>query len=46
LKVRVETRGLAALFESFGDPLVILVSIPMSIAGALVFISLGLRGRR
>jgi multidrug efflux pump len=33
---------LAALFESFRDPLVILVSIPMSIAGALVFISLGL----
>ena len=35
---------LAALFESFRDPLVILVSIPMSIAGALVFISLGLGG--
>jgi multidrug efflux pump len=33
---------LAALFESFRDPLVILVSIPMSIAGALVFISVGL----
>ncbi|WP_428488399.1 efflux RND transporter permease subunit [Rhodopila sp.] len=33
---------LAALFESFRDPLVILVSIPMSVAGALVFISLGL----
>jgi multidrug efflux pump len=35
---------LAALFESFRDPTVILVSIPMSIAGALVFISLGLGG--
>ena len=37
---------LAALFESFRDPLVILVSIPMSVAGALIFISLGLGGRR
>ncbi len=36
--------SLSALFESFRDPLVILVSIPMSIAGALVFISLGLGG--
>ncbi|HET6308734.1 MAG TPA: efflux RND transporter permease subunit, partial [Rhodopila sp.] len=36
--------ALAALFESFRDPLVILVSIPMSIAGALLFISLGLGG--
>ena len=36
--------ALAALFESFRDPLVILVSIPMSIAGALIFISLGLGG--
>jgi multidrug efflux pump len=35
---------LAALFESFRDPLIILVSIPLSIAGALVFISLGLHG--
>ena len=35
---------LAALFESFRDPLVILVSIPMSVAGALVFISLGFGG--
>jgi multidrug efflux pump len=31
---------LAAQFESFRDPLIILVSIPMSIAGALFFISL------
>jgi multidrug efflux pump len=35
---------LAALFESFRDPLIILVSIPLSIAGALVFISLGVHG--
>ena len=35
---------LAALFESFRDPLVILVSIPMSIAGALLFINIGLGG--
>ena len=34
--------SLAALFESFRDPLIILVSVPMSIAGALLFISLGL----
>ena len=36
--------SLAALFESFRDPLIILVSVPMSIAGALVFIGLGLGG--
>jgi multidrug efflux pump len=36
--------ALAALFESFRDPLIILISVPMSIAGALVFISLGLGG--
>jgi multidrug efflux pump len=36
--------ALAALFESFRDPLIILVSVPMSLAGALVFISLGLGG--
>jgi multidrug efflux pump len=35
---------LAALFESFRDPLIILVSVPMSIAGAMIFISLGLGG--
>ena len=35
---------LTALFESFRDPLIILVSIPLSIAGALVFISLGIHG--
>ncbi len=32
---------LAAQFESFRDPLVMLVSVPMSIAGALVFLTLG-----
>jgi multidrug efflux pump len=36
--------SLAALFESFRDPFIILVSVPMSIAGALVFISVGLGG--
>jgi multidrug efflux pump len=36
--------SLAALFESFRDPLIILVSVPMSIAGAMIFISLGLGG--
>jgi len=33
---------LAAQFESFRDPLVILVSVPMAIFGALIFINLGL----
>jgi multidrug efflux pump len=36
--------ALAALFESFRDPFIILVSVPMSIAGALIFISLGIGG--
>jgi multidrug efflux pump len=36
--------ALAALFESFRDPLVILISVPLSIAGALIFISLGIHG--
>ncbi len=36
--------SLAALFESFRDPVIILVSVPMSIAGALVFVSLGIGG--
>jgi multidrug efflux pump len=31
--------SLAALFESFRDPLIILFSVPMSIAGALIFIT-------
>ncbi|HEX3441654.1 MAG TPA: efflux RND transporter permease subunit [Pseudolabrys sp.] len=36
--------SLAALFESFRDPFIILVSVPMSIAGALIFISVGIGG--
>ncbi|MBF0330501.1 MAG: efflux RND transporter permease subunit [Candidatus Omnitrophica bacterium] len=36
--------ALAAQFESFRDPLIILVSVPMSICGALIFISLGVGG--
>jgi multidrug efflux pump len=36
--------SLAALFESFRDPLIILVSVPLSIAGALIFITLGIGG--
>ena len=35
---------LAALFESFRDPCIILVSVPMSIAGALIFVALGFGG--
>ncbi len=36
--------ALAALFESFRDPLVILISVPLSIAGALILIALGVHG--
>jgi multidrug efflux pump len=36
--------ALAALFESFRDPLVILISVPLSIAGALIFIAIGIGG--
>ena len=36
--------SLAALFESFRDPVIILVSVPMSLAGALIFINLGIGG--
>lgn len=35
---------LSAQFESFRDPLIILISVPMSIAGALLFISVGVGG--
>lgn len=35
---------LAAQFESFRDPVIILVSVPMSIAGALIFIFVGIGG--
>lgn len=33
---------LAAQFESFRDPFIILISVPMSICGALIFLNLGL----
>ena len=33
---------LAAQFESFRDPWIILVSVPMSLCGALIFVNLGL----
>lgn len=36
--------SLAALFESFRDPLIVLISVPMSICGAMIFISLGIGG--
>ena len=32
---------LAAQFESFRDPLIVLITVPMSISGALIFVSLG-----
>ena len=32
---------LAALFDSFVDPVIILISVPMSLTGALIFLSLG-----
>jgi len=34
--------SLAALFESFRDPLIVLVSVPMSICGAMIFVSMGI----
>lgn len=36
--------SLSALFESFRDPLIVLISVPMSICGAMIFISLGIGG--
>ena len=36
--------ALAALFESFRDPLIVMISVPMSICGAMIFISLGIGG--
>jgi multidrug efflux pump len=36
--------ALAALFESFRDPLTVLISVPMSICGAMIFVSLGIGG--
>lgn len=36
--------ALSALFESFRDPFIVLISVPMSICGALIFIALGVGG--
>jgi len=36
--------SLAAQFESFKDPFIVLISVPMSICGAMIFISLGIGG--
>src|SRR6202035_214869 len=36
--------ALAALFESFLDPLIVLISVPMSICGAMIFVSMGIGG--
>ncbi|HVV68818.1 MAG TPA: efflux RND transporter permease subunit [Gammaproteobacteria bacterium] len=36
--------ALAALFESFRDPLIVMISVPMSICGAMIFVSLGVGG--
>ncbi len=33
---------LAAQFESFRDPIIMLVTVPMSVCGAMIFVSLGL----
>jgi multidrug efflux pump len=36
--------ALAAQFESFRDPAVIMVSVPMALFGALIFVNIGVRG--
>lgn len=36
--------ALAVLFNSFRDPCIVLISVPMSICGAMIFISLGIGG--
>ncbi|MDR3492295.1 MAG: efflux RND transporter permease subunit [Gammaproteobacteria bacterium] len=36
--------SLAALFESFRDPLIVLISVPMSICGAMMFVCIGIGG--
>jgi multidrug efflux pump len=36
--------SLAALFESFRDPFTVLISVPMSICGAMIFVSMGIGG--
>lgn len=35
---------LAALFESFRDPVIVLITVPMSIFGAMIFIVIGIGG--
>jgi multidrug efflux pump len=35
---------LSALFNSFIDPLIVLISVPMSICGALIFVAIGIGG--
>ena len=44
LAIVITYLALAALFESFLDPIVILISVPMSIAGALLFVRAGVGG--
>ncbi len=36
--------SLSMLFDSFRDPLIVLISVPMSICGAMLFISMGIGG--
>jgi len=36
--------ALSAQFESFRDPVIILITVPMSICGAMIFINLGVGG--
>ena len=36
--------SLSVLFNSFRDPLIVLISVPMSICGAMIFICLGVKG--
>lgn len=36
--------SLSALFNSFLDPIIILISVPLSICGAMIFVSLGIGG--
>jgi multidrug efflux pump len=44
MAVMITYIALAVLFESFLDPLIILVSVPISLAGALLFVWLGIGG--
>lgn len=34
--------SLSALFNSFRDPLIILISVPLSVCGAMIFVSMGI----